>query len=302
MKASCFAVCAGALLLVSGCAKPVKKVLLIGIDGVRSDVLAEVPTPNIDSLAAAGMFVDSIPTKAQTISGPAWSSILTGVWPDKHLVVSNDLSTNNFAHYPDFLTRLELVNAAFATFAVLDWPPLGTKAAGGPLISEAIDTKINIDGDELGYRPADSLSVAAAVKHLADRDPDAVFVYLGYPDVAAHESGGLSPEYMASIAVADAQVGELTAALRRRSTYGNEDWLILICTDHGHLAEGGHGGDSPEETMIFYLASGPSVKRGPPDVEPNLVDVAVTAMAHLGVPAEPSWSLDGKVVGLAHVY
>lgn len=302
MKGNCLAVCAGALLLVYGCARPVKKVLFIGIDGVRSDVLAEVRTPNIDSLAAAGTFIDSILTKAQTVSGPAWSSVLTGVWPDKHLVVSNDLSTNDYAHYPDFLTRLELVDAAFATFAVLDWPPLGTTASGGPLISEAIDAKININGDDLGYRTADSLSLAAAVKHLSDRDPDAAFVYIGYPDVAAHEFGGLSREYMASIAVADAQVGELIAALRRRSTYKNEDWLILICTDHGHVTEGGHGGDSPEETMIFYLASGPSAKRGPPGVEPNLVDVAVTAMAHLGVPADPAWNLDGKVVGLANVY
>ncbi|MYI46110.1 MAG: hypothetical protein F4123_07030, partial [Gemmatimonadetes bacterium] len=32
------------------------RVLLIGIDGVRPDVLAEVPTPNIDALAAAGWY------------------------------------------------------------------------------------------------------------------------------------------------------------------------------------------------------------------------------------------------------
>jgi predicted AlkP superfamily pyrophosphatase or phosphodiesterase len=287
------------LLLTSGCAKPDKKVLFIGIDGVRSDLLAEVPTPNIDSLAAAGMFVDSILTKAQTISGPAWSSMLTGVWPDKHLVVNNDLSTNDYAHFPDFLTRLELVNSAFATFAVLDWPPLGTTASGGPLISEAIDAKININGDDLGYRTADSLSVAAAVKHLRDRDPDAAFVYIGYPDVAAHDVGGLSPEYKASIALADAQLGELVAALRRRPTYDDEDWLILVCTDHGHVTEGGHGGDSPEEMMVFYLASGPSVLTRAPNVAPNLVDVAVTAMTHLGVPADPAWNLDGRVVGLA---
>ena len=32
------------------------KVLVIGIDGVRPDVVAEVPTPNLDALAAEGAF------------------------------------------------------------------------------------------------------------------------------------------------------------------------------------------------------------------------------------------------------
>ncbi|HIF21485.1 MAG TPA: alkaline phosphatase family protein, partial [Gemmatimonadetes bacterium] len=32
------------------------KVLVIGLDGVRPDVLAEVPTPNLDALAAEGAF------------------------------------------------------------------------------------------------------------------------------------------------------------------------------------------------------------------------------------------------------
>ena len=29
---------------------------------------------------------------------------------------------------------------------------------------------------------------------------------------------------------------------------------MLVSTDHGRTAEGGHGGDSPEETTIFYLS------------------------------------------------
>ena len=38
------------------------RVLLIGIDGVRPDVLAEVATPNIDALAAAGWYTDQART------------------------------------------------------------------------------------------------------------------------------------------------------------------------------------------------------------------------------------------------
>lgn len=289
----------GLLLLLGACDRPqAKKVLVIGLDGVRPDVLAEVSTPNIDALIADGFFVDDIQSKAQTISGPGWSSMLTGAWPDKHHVVNNDFTGNDYASYPDFLSRLELLNPEYGTFAVVDWPPLGTTESGGPLISDTIDAKLNFNGEEVGYVYADSQSVAASARYLSNQNPDAAFVYIGNPDVAAHEHGGRSPQYYASIEIADAQVGMLIRAIHGRPTYGDEDWLILISTDHGHRDEGGHGGTSPEETTVFYLASGPAAARGAIDAEPNLVDVAVTAMAHLGVAADPAWNLDGKVAGL----
>ena len=288
------------VVIAAACSRPqINKVLVIGLDGVRPDVLAEVSTPNIDSLISEGFFVDDIRSKAQTVSGPGWSSTLTGVWPDKHRVTSNDFTGNDYASYPDFLTRLETVNPEFRTFAVLDWPPLGMSASGGPLISDAVDTKFNFNGDLVGYVRADSLSVAAAVRYVRDEDPDAAFVYIGNPDVAAHDHGARSAEYYASIEMADAQVGDLVRAIRSRPTYQDENWLILVSTDHGHRDEGGHGGTSPEETTVFYLASGPAAARGRVGGHPNLVDVAVTALAHLGVEPDPAWDLDGKVSGLA---
>ena len=44
------------------------KVLLIGIDGVRADVLADVLTPNIDALAAAGSFTAQTRTTTPSVS------------------------------------------------------------------------------------------------------------------------------------------------------------------------------------------------------------------------------------------
>ncbi len=275
-----------------------KRVLVIGIDGVRADILAELQTPAIDALAADGAFSGRIQTRAQTVSGPGWSSILTGVWPDKHSVTSNDFTLNNYANYPDFLTRLELIDGGFNTFAVVDWPPLGTTASGGPLLSDTIDVKLNFDGGVQGYREADIQSVAAAIRYLTNQDPDAAFVYIGYPDVAAHDHGARSQEYYSAIEDADVQVGRLITAIRDRPTYHQEDWLILVCTDHGHREEGGHGGTSPEETTVFYLASGPSATNGTLPSGVNIADIAVTAMAHLGIEIDPAWHLDGRVSGL----
>ena len=271
------------------------RVLVIGIDGVRVDMLARAETPTLDSIAAAGFFSDEAKTRVRTVSGPGWSSMLTGVRTDKHGVDSNDFSGNNYSEWPDFLTRLETERPELGTFAVLDWPPLGTTDSGGPLISDAIDVKLNFDGETDGYGPADAESVEAAVEHLRTADVHAAFVYLGDPDVVSHETDSFSEEYRASIERADSQTAELLEALRARPGYDDEDWLILISTDHGRNDAGGHGGKSPSETTIFFLASGPAVSPGRTDCPPEIVDVAATALAHLGIVAQ---GLDGQPRGL----
>ncbi len=271
------------------------RVLVIGIDGVRVDILARAETPTLDSLAGAGFFSDEAKTRVRTVSGPGWSSMLTGVRTDKHGVDSNNFSGNRYSEWPDFLTRLESEHSELGTFAVVDWPPLGTTDSGGPLISDAIDVKLNFDGEADGYGPADAESVEAAVEHLRTADVHAAFVYLGDPDVVSHDTDSFSEEYRASIERADAQTAQLLAALRARPGYADEDWLILVSTDHGRNDAGGHGGQSPSETTIFFLASGPSVSPGRTDCPPEIVDVAATALAHLGIVAQ---GLDGKPRGL----
>lgn len=274
---------------------PEARVLVIGIDGVRVDMLARAETPTLDSLAETGFFSDEAKTRVRTVSGPGWSSMLTGVRTAKHGVDSNDFSGNRYAEWPDFLTRLERARPDLGTFAALDWPPLGTTDSGGPLISDAIDVKLNFDGEADGYGPADSASVEAASAHLVSADVHAAFVYLGDPDVVSHATDSYSPEYRASVERADAQVATLLRALRERPNYEAENWLVLVSTDHGRNDAGGHGGQSPSETTIFFLASGPAVSPGRTACPPEIVDVAATALAHMGLLVE---GLDGTPRGL----
>jgi len=276
-----------------------KKVLLIGLDGVRPDVLAEVATPNIDALIDQGAFSASARTGYPSVSGPGWSSMLTGVWPEKHGVTNNDFENKHYDEYPDFLTRIESVRPELNTFAVADWLPIVTDDRNGPIIGDAPDVKHILDGYELGWAEADDRSVELAVEHLGTGDPDAMFVYLGNPDETSHHFNSIGEEYRSAIARSDEHVGRLWGALRARATYAQEDWLILMSTDHGRTPEGGHGGDTPEERTIFYLASGPSALVGILEGTPSIVDVPVTALAHLGIDIDPAWALDGEVVGLA---
>jgi predicted AlkP superfamily pyrophosphatase or phosphodiesterase len=274
------------------------KVLVIGIDGVRPDVLAEVETPHLDALAAEGVLVEDARTGFPSVSGPGWSSLLTGVWSDKHGVTDNEFTGKRYDLYPDFLTRIEDVRPELSTFAVADWPPLAHAEDGAPTLSARIDVRHALDGYAMGWLEADRRSVELAVEVLAQGDPDALFVYLGNPDETSHEHGSIGEEYRRSIREADAQVGLLIQAIRERPTFEDEDWLVLASTDHGRRADGGHGGDTPEERTIFFLASGPSVV---PEAVPDsvfVVDVATTALAHLGIPRDPAWRLDGRAVAL----
>lgn len=282
------------------------KVLLIGIDGVRPDVLAEVATPNIDALAAAGWYTDQARTTNPSVSGPSWSSMLTGVWPEKHGVTNNSFTGRDYATYPSFLTRVEAARPELATFAALDWVPLADLDAVslaeleddlGPVLPAAIDVREVVNGYDLGWAEADGEIAARAARHLREADPHAMFVYFGNPDETSHRHGSIGAEYRDAIALSDSHVGIVVDAMRARPTYADEDWLVLMSTDHGRRADGGHGGDSPEEMIIFILASGPATAGWPPPGPAFIVDVATTALAHLGIEIDPAWGLDGVPLG-----
>ena len=276
----------------------VPKVLVIGIDGVRPDVLAEVPTPTIDGLIAQGTFTASARTGFPSVSGPGWSSFLIGVWPEKHGVTDNEFVGKRYREFPDFLTRIEQVRPELSTFAVADWLPLVHAEDGQPTVSDAVDVKHVLDGYEVGWAEGDSMAVDLAVEHLGAEDPDALFVYLGNPDEVSHHHGSIGEEYRDAIALSDRHVGKVLEAVRSRPSYAEEDWLVVMSTDHGRRPDGGHGGDTPEERTIFLLVSGESAARGAPAEPAFIVDVAVTALAHLGISQDPAWDLDGRVVGI----
>lgn len=268
------------------------RVLLIGIDGVRPDVLRDVPTPHMDALAEEGWIFEAARTTNPSVSGPSWSSMLIGVWPEKHGVVSNDFVAPRYDEYPDFLTRLERSDPSLTTVAIADWLPVVESETSMPIVSDEVDVKHVLDGYELGWAEADSVGAGLAAEALRDGDPDALFLYLGNPDETSHQNGSIGAEYREAIALADRHVGQVIDALRTRPDAESAEWLVLVTTDHGRREDGGHGGDSPEEMTTFLIASGAGA--GPPPTEVAIPDVAVTALGHMGLAPAPEWGLDGR--------
>jgi hypothetical protein len=217
-----------------------RKVLFIGIDGCRWDALQAADAPNLDNLLNNSVYSSNGLTEYQTWSGTGWSNMLTGVWHTKHGVTNNAFTAPNFSNYPDFLSRVEAYNPALKTFSVVHWAPLNTQ------IIQTADQEITLTTD---------IDVKdAAVDLLAIDNPDVLFVAFDDVDHAGHGFGFSPqvPEYIESIEITDAYIGELMTALQNRSNYANEDWLVIVTTDHGgNLA--GHGGGTLDERSIFNV-------------------------------------------------
>lgn len=293
-----------------------RKVLLIGIDGCRSDALQQAATPNIDGLLANSLYsLDSWHTGI-TFSGPSWTTLLTGVQWNKHGVTGNTFTVTNFNQYPAFPKRAKEIKPNLTCVEVVEWDPLADN-----FYNDGWDKKIKV-ADGSTFPTADS-----AIIQLQDTALDVLFTYFDHVDLTGH-STTFSPSnaaYIAAIEQVDSAIGMVLSALYARPDYANEDWLILLITDHGGNSFF-HGGNSDEERHIWWIANGSAVAHEQINaadpgtyncqliaifdttcVDYNLMrqspthpDIAVTAIHHLifdtGVNPETKvdWELDGK--------
>lgn len=262
------------------------KVLIIGIDGCRPDALLAANTPNLDALWKKGAYSFKARTDELSSSGPCWTAMLTGVWHLKHKVISNDYRQPDLKNYPHFFHRIKEEKPDQITCSLANWGPIH---------------KILQEGDaDLSLSASNDANVTKkAVEILREKEVDVLFIQLDEVDGAGHrhDYSVNSEKYLKAIERSDAQVGQIVRALEQRPHLEKENWLILVSTDHGGSNQG-HGKNIPEHTTVFYIASGESVTEGEIQGDVGVVDVAVSALYHLGIPAKKDWFLDGRVSGL----
>jgi predicted AlkP superfamily pyrophosphatase or phosphodiesterase len=257
-------------------------VLVIGVDGVRFDLLGEETTPFLWGLGRAGFLVPVIIDETTpTWSGPCWATIATGTGVDGHGITANDLTGHRLSEHPDFVTVA--TRAGLSTLLVVSgWPPLALAEDGGPLFAEASRrefvpvTEVSLEA----WDAADEAVTELTAGILAAEAPRLSFVYLGAVDIYGHVTGS-GRRYRAQALAADARVGRLLAAVRSRPGYDREGWTIVAVTDHGHLDQGGHGGREPEVATAWVAAAGPGLRPGDPPVT-RQVQVAPLVLAALG--------------------
>jgi hypothetical protein len=91
-----------------------------------------------------------------------------------------------------------------------------------------------------------------AARDAVTGDARLVFVHVLRVDTWGHRRGRDSEEYNQAAREADAIVGRLYAAAP------DARWFLL--SDHGHLAEGGHGGDEREVRQVEHCIVGPGIE------------------------------------------
>ncbi|MEU0833477.1 alkaline phosphatase family protein [Streptomyces sp. NPDC005969] len=262
------------------------KTLVIGIDGATFDAFARADVPHLERLMAEGMTARSnlyANPMAPTVSGAGWSSIATGVWPDKHNVKDNNFTDPKYGQYPDYATRLETADPTTSTLVVGTWSPV-------PQIIFGSATDLRIAGGN------DENTTAKAADYLAHGNPDSTFVHLDEVDGAGHASGSASDAYLKALTTVDGQVGRLLDAVASRPTYAKENWLVVITADHGHTPTGGHGGNTPLERGTFVIARGQGIEPGSVRNDVKITDIAPTVLRHEGVATDPAWNLDGTAL------
>ena len=233
---------------------------------------------------------------ARTETAPGWSTILTGVWPTKHLVTANTPMPTALDRYPDVLSRAEAATPRRRTMAAVGAAMIAGDFGPGPLLGSQIDDLIFHDRRllEEAIFEADRRVLTDAVTGLTERDAQLSFVYFGIADKTAHRNGSRSEAYLDALRTLDERLGLLLAAVDARPSRAEEDWLVIVTTDHGHRDEGGHGGDTPAERQSFVAARG--IGSGPLADGRWVanVDIAPTLLTHLGIDLDPEWDLDGR--------
>jgi hypothetical protein len=251
-----------------------------------------------------------------TLSGPAWTTMLTGVWDPTHGCSNNNYDGVKWDEFPYFTKRAKEVRTDLKSVQIITWNPfMPTSEPGGRIGTDFFTYSYDV-GTHGQHKVTD-----AALIQLNDPDLDALFIHYDEPDATGHANGfsPAIPTYINAIQQVDSEIGEVLAALKARPNYANEDWLVLLTTDHGGVGSG-HGGNSNTERKIWWAAWGPSVPHleitgsdpgsyfipsNPVDLvevkqTPVLADIGVTALGHLlkNTSIDPEtyapWALEGK--------
>ncbi|OIQ68450.1 type I phosphodiesterase / nucleotide pyrophosphatase [mine drainage metagenome] len=265
------------------------KILLIGIDGlILRTAIDSGRAPTLTALKDAGHFSE-FTMAVPTLSGPGWSTLLTGSTHAEHAVKDNNFNGHNLLHRPDLLSRAFYQDQSTTTFAAAGWPPLVDPVGVGPVIHERREQQraerhrvIVRDGETYGYKLIDSEIAEAAVYAVSKAGPDVNFVYFCDADESGHTHGVVGEHYVDAIGRIDSYVSRLHAAVTSRAKELGEEWLMVLTTDHGHVDEGGHGYGSDQERASFVIAAG--VGRAnptwPEQFEPeNLVELLLAERA-----------------------
>ncbi|XP_046746051.1 GPI ethanolamine phosphate transferase 2-like [Diprion similis] len=114
-----------------------------------------------------------------------------------------------------------------------------------------------------------------------------VLHYLGL-DHIGHIGGPQSPLIKPKLREMDEIIGRINAKVVHWHSK-NEPALFIVCGDHGMKDSGGHGGNTPQETLVPFVAIGASCPENDNQpVQIDQIDISSTLAVMLGIPIPAS--------------
>ena len=243
-----------------------RRVVFVLIDALRVDTsLRPDVMPFLNELRQQSAWA-TMHSRPPSYSAPSYSVLLTGAWPD----VSDGPALNlEYEEIPTW-TQDNLFSAAHRA---------GLKTAVSAynwfekLIPQtSVSASFYTAGED---QTADREVVDATLPWLREGDYQFILVHLDQVDYAGHHEGGPQDPRWDAAGRTDDLLREIVATLDLTQD------TLLVCSDHGQIDQGGHGGQDPVVLTEPFVLVGAGVRPGHyGDV--NMVDVAPTLAALLG--------------------
>lgn len=301
------------LLLAGAASAQTRKAVFIIVDGVPADMVERLHTPAIDEIAARGAYARAYTggevggySQTPTISAIGYTNLLTATWMNKHNVDGNSDLKPNYNYWTIFRIAKEQPKE-FRTALYSSWTDNRTVLLGegkpetGHLKIDFVCDGYELDTvrfpkreKELQIFDIDEHVAREAARGIANDAPDLSWVYLWYTDDAGHfeGNGAFFDEYTLK---ADRQIGEIWEAVRYREEHFDEEWMVVVTTDHGRTENGyGHGGQSARERTTWVATNRP-VNSHFHSPGLAITDIAPSICRFMGfdVPRDVLWEQDG---------
>ncbi len=224
--------------LLAGCSSTPERpyVVLVSLDGFRSDYAALHGAPNLDRLARQGVRAEALIPSYPTETFPNHTAIATGMYPEHNGIVGNifyDPRRNQTFHYNQKDTG--------GDGSWYGGTPLWVLAEKGGLHSSAYfwpatDTEIQgtrpsayfpYDGSVPNEKRVDQ--VLAWLRESGDQRPHFITLYFSDVDSAGHSYGPEAPETRQAVAAVDAQIGRLMDGMAQLELPA----YLFVISDHG---------------------------------------------------------------------
>ena len=247
------------------------KTVLILVDGMRPDSLKNID--KAQKIIEDSAYTMNAETVYPSVTLPCHISLFHSVTPQRH-----GTTTNTYMPQVRPINGLcEVLKQANKKSAIFyNWEEIRDVSRPNSLVHSCFYA-----GRVLGYKKAGELLTDELIKHLTNYDTDFAFIYFGYPDMAGHNHGWMTDEYMEAIESSWNNIEKIMISL-------GDEYNYIITADHGGH-DRTHGSDMPEDMIIPVILNGKDFEKGEIRNNVNIMDIAPTVTRLLGVEPDSEW-------------